>query len=201
MRPAFWRFTSFAFALNTLALGIYGIEDGETSKTIIIAGHKTECVDVGTRLCLLMQRADKGKWELLFEPIEGLHWKWGFRYRIRVREEVVNNPPADASALRFRLVELVARERIPPDELFRITLSSIASEDGRPLIKQLKPNLFIFHDEQVFGCATRAVCESIADRVRQKQRLTIEFTHSQNASAPLTAHRVVDSHSGGSVIP
>jgi len=50
-------------------------------------------------------------WQLWYGPIEGLDFEPGVSYKLRVREYQVPNPPADASSIRWQLLEVVERRR------------------------------------------------------------------------------------------
>jgi len=48
---------------------------------------------------------------LWYGPIEGLDFELGVSYELRVREYQVPNPPADASSIRWQLLEVAERHQ------------------------------------------------------------------------------------------
>jgi heat shock protein HslJ len=93
---ATWRFDSRAPAAN------------ESRERIIqVAGQRAPCSGVGRQLCLQVRTQPGAPWELLYSDIEGFDWTMGVEYVLRVRETTVANPPADASSLRWTLLEVL----------------------------------------------------------------------------------------------
>ncbi|MBN4665515.1 META and DUF4377 domain-containing protein [Pandoraea nosoerga] len=69
-----------------------------------------DCVGVAPRKCLRVRDADdsgKAQWELWYAHIDGFEWKPGVEYRVKIHGEPVENPPADASSMRWTLVEVI----------------------------------------------------------------------------------------------
>lgn len=54
-----------------------------------------------------VRRGRDGPWELFYDQIQGFEFEPGFTYELRVRVSNVDHPPADASSLRYELVEVV----------------------------------------------------------------------------------------------
>jgi len=48
-----------------------------------------------------------GEWQNFYDQIEGFEWEPGYTYELRVAVHQVENPPADASSLRYELIEVV----------------------------------------------------------------------------------------------
>lgn len=77
------------------------------------------CQGVGERMCLQVQKidednqqqADINNWSLFYAPIKGFNYELGHIYKIRVQE--IQLPaaqvPADASSIRYELLEVVDR--------------------------------------------------------------------------------------------
>jgi hypothetical protein len=78
-------------------------------KTLHVAGTLADCVGVGPQKCLRVRESPDDAWTLLYDPIEGFSYEEGYAYELRIREEHVPDPPADASAIRRILVEVVSR--------------------------------------------------------------------------------------------
>ncbi|WP_199154347.1 META and DUF4377 domain-containing protein [Chromobacterium sp. ASV23] len=79
-------------------------------KFIYVAAERKPCSGVAPMQCLQV-RADKNQpWQLHYGEIEGFQPEPGVAYRLRVKEVKVNNPPADASSIRWILDMVVEQE-------------------------------------------------------------------------------------------
>lgn len=79
------------------------------SKTLWVAHYRVDCVGVGPQKCLLIKEEQYSPWELFYGQIEGFDYVEGYGYELRVLEEKIDNPPADSSAIRVNLVEVINR--------------------------------------------------------------------------------------------
>ncbi|VVD94133.1 META and DUF4377 domain-containing protein [Pandoraea anhela] len=79
-------------------------------RVLDIDSQMADCVGVAPRKCLRVRAADdsgKSQWELWYAHIDGFDWKPGVEYRVKIHGEPVANPPADASSMRWTLVEVI----------------------------------------------------------------------------------------------
>jgi heat shock protein HslJ len=75
-----------------------------------VDSQMADCVGVAQRKCLRVRNADdsgKAPWELWYAHIDGFAWKPGVEYRVKIHGEPIANPPADASNMRWTLVEVI----------------------------------------------------------------------------------------------
>ena len=80
-----------------------------------VAPTKIDCVGVAPMKCLQVREMDgdkAGEWHAQSAPIEGFDFVEGFKYRILVRSEKVENPPADASSIKYMLVKLLEKNPV-----------------------------------------------------------------------------------------
>lgn len=77
--------------------------------TLYVNSQKVECVGVGPQQCLQVRRSEDQSWSFFYDEIVGFTFEPGFVYTLIVREENVENPPADASSKRFILQEVVSK--------------------------------------------------------------------------------------------
>jgi hypothetical protein len=82
-------------------------------KTILVGPEKAECVGVGPMECYLVKENPEDEWQYFYDPIEGFEWDAGYTYELRVAVYPVENPPADASSLRYELLEVVDKVETP----------------------------------------------------------------------------------------
>ena len=81
---------------------------GEGQDIIVnVAGQRAPCTGVAPMLCLQVRTQPGAAWQLHYSDIEGFDWQSGTEYVIRVREEAVANPPADAPSKRWVLLEVL----------------------------------------------------------------------------------------------
>lgn len=85
--------------------------------TYWVNSNKKKCVGVGEMSCLQIQKSDtldfSKKWELFYDQIEGFTYEPGYLYKIKVRTDTIENPPADASSIRYTLVEVLEKKQDP----------------------------------------------------------------------------------------
>jgi hypothetical protein len=68
-----------------------------------------DCLGVGPQKCYQVKARPEDEYRLFYSPIQGFQYEPGYEYQITVLVERVNNPPADASALSYRLVEVISK--------------------------------------------------------------------------------------------
>ena len=108
--------------LVTLATG--GCSDGtgddgagpSIEKEILVAHFLSDCVGVGPQQCLNVRESAEAEWTLQYDPIEGFEYEAGYDYRLRIRETTVANPPADASSIRWSLIEELEKTPVATTE-------------------------------------------------------------------------------------
>ncbi|UTH75734.1 META and DUF4377 domain-containing protein [Chromobacterium sp. IIBBL 290-4] len=80
-------------------------------KFIYVAAERKPCSGVAPMQCLQV-RDDKAKpWQLHYGEIEGFKPEPGVAYRLRIKEVKVDNPPADASSIRW-ILDLVVEQEV-----------------------------------------------------------------------------------------
>ncbi|TJZ74027.1 META and DUF4377 domain-containing protein [Chitiniphilus eburneus] len=82
-----------------------------TEKVLRIAAETRPCSGVGKMECLQVRESPEQDWQLLYQGIEGFEPQPGVAYIVRVREERVDNPPADAPDRRLVLIEVLQETR------------------------------------------------------------------------------------------
>jgi heat shock protein HslJ len=76
-------------------------------KTLFVAPVTVECEGAGPQRCNLVRENQDDEWGLYYDQIEGFEYQEGYLYELLVNEENVNDPPADASSISLKLVEVV----------------------------------------------------------------------------------------------
>lgn len=82
---------------------------GDDEAFLIVKGQKAECMGVGPMECLQVKYSfDQPEWENFFANIQGFEFTEGESALLKVKTTKIENPPADASNIRYDLVETVA---------------------------------------------------------------------------------------------
>lgn len=80
--------------------------------TLYVGPELVECVGVGPMQCMLVTENPAEKPQFFYSQIEGFEFESGFSYALRVRIEPVANAPADASSLKYTLIEVLSKEPV-----------------------------------------------------------------------------------------
>lgn len=80
-------------------------------KILTIAPGLVDCTGVVRQKCMQVREEGQTEWQLFYDKIEGFAHNPDYRYRLIVQIEKVENPPADASSLKYKLVRLL--EKMP----------------------------------------------------------------------------------------
>jgi heat shock protein HslJ len=88
------------------------VESSSAVKTLQVAPSRVACTGVAPQMCLQVRESADAAWSLLYEEIAGFAYVPGYLYEIRIKEETVANPPADASAIRRTLVAIVSKTAV-----------------------------------------------------------------------------------------
>lgn len=97
--------------------GNQAITDKNAENVYWVNSWQRTCQGVSERMCLQVQRMDTNSkqkpaldaWQLFYAPIEGFNYALGFVYQIRVKETQLPaaQVPADASSIRYQMLELI----------------------------------------------------------------------------------------------
>lgn len=97
-------------------------------KTIFVGPIMVDCEGVGPRKCLLVKENPDDEYTLFYDPIEGFEYKEGYEYELLVKVESVEDPPADASSIKWTLLEEVNKTVSLEGRLWK--LESYLNGDG-----------------------------------------------------------------------
>jgi heat shock protein HslJ len=94
-------------------------ESSETAGRVITAWvgpELVDCVGVAPQQCMQVKTNPDGEYTLFYDQIDGFDFQEGYEYEIQVLVEPVPNPPADASALKYTLVEVVSQTPVTAEQ-------------------------------------------------------------------------------------
>ena len=84
----------------------------EEIKTIFVGPELMDCVGIGPQKCMLVRESPDKKWTYFYDNINGFDFEKGYEYELQVQITQIDNPPADASSLRYELVEITSKNQI-----------------------------------------------------------------------------------------
>ncbi len=70
------------------------------------------CVGVSPQLCLQVKEAGQENWTYFYDQIDGFTYEPGYLYQLRVKKETISNPAADASSIKWTLVEEISKTAV-----------------------------------------------------------------------------------------
>ena len=97
---------AFVTLLIFLSLGAGACSEGGVVR-MWIGPDLVDCVGVGPRQCLLVKESEDADWEFFYDGIEGFEHIEGVFYVLEVEITEIEDPPADASSLHYRLLRIV----------------------------------------------------------------------------------------------
>jgi len=80
-----------------------------TEKIIYVNGRTVPCTGVAPQQCWQVKESMSNDWTLYYEQIKGFDYEQGYVYKLRVREEIIPNPPADGSSREWVLVDVLEK--------------------------------------------------------------------------------------------
>lgn len=83
-------------------------------KTVYVGPELVDCVGVAPQKCLQVKENPGDEYTLFYGQIEGFEYEEGYEYKLVVREEKIENPPADAPDFKWTLVEVVSKSPVQP---------------------------------------------------------------------------------------
>lgn len=93
----------------TLSISCRDNNDVGTQSIWLVADHKVDCIGVSPMRCMLVKRETDQDWVRFYFGIEGFEYTEGYEYKIIVNEREIENPPADASSIRYVLVSILEK--------------------------------------------------------------------------------------------
>ena len=82
--------------------------------TLYVGPEKVDCVGVAPQECLLVRDSPDDEYEFFYSQINGFDYEPGYEYELLVQKTPVENPPADASSIKWTLIEVVSKTPVTP---------------------------------------------------------------------------------------
>lgn len=84
-----------------------GLEPLFETTTLYVDSKLADCVGVSPQKCMLIKDDPNSDWQMFYDKIEGFDYQEGTKYKIKVKITDVENPPADASSLKYTLIKIL----------------------------------------------------------------------------------------------
>lgn len=108
---------------------------GGQLKTVYVGPELVDCTGVAPQKCMQVKENPEDEYGLFYDQIEGFDYEEGFEYELVVQEEQVENPPADASSVRWVLVSVENKQPVGEMGALQLegpewVLSAYINQDG-----------------------------------------------------------------------
>ncbi|MCU4177176.1 DUF4377 domain-containing protein [Carboxylicivirga sp. N1Y90] len=103
----------------------------EVAKTYYVAPYKVNCTGVSEQSCLLVKHNIDAKWNFFYDNIDGFSHQAGYTYILKVKESPMDNPPADASNIRYELMEIKDQRKVRQDLISIYDIWGIVALNGQ----------------------------------------------------------------------
>lgn len=101
-------FLKLALVFTLMAVSIAGAQIA-TEKIWYVGPEMVPCTGVSEQMCLQVRENPQENYTLFYGTIGGFCYRPGFEYVIKVKEEPVLNPPADAPSMNWTLVDVISK--------------------------------------------------------------------------------------------
>ncbi len=95
-----------------LVLGACQFQNGSSQQILYVDSKQVECTGVMLQQCLLVKTSEEADWEYFYDSINGFEYETGYYYKLAVKTSKIENPPQDASAISYALVEVLEKRCI-----------------------------------------------------------------------------------------
>jgi len=172
------------FLFSAMLLGCGNEEESSLVKDLYINHYKSECHSFALTLCLQSRAEQTDDWSFFSGAIEGFEYEWGYRYKIKVAVENIDNPPEDSSSVKYTLLEIEEKVKEPTTSLFDISASRTSG-----LVTKISDNLYSLYADKTFTCITTE-CEAVDSLIAQDMAILFEFKHQPDPTGPLTLTKI-----------
>ncbi|MEN8186808.1 MAG: DUF4377 domain-containing protein [Bacteroidota bacterium] len=125
----------------------------DETKHIYVADHLADCVGVAPQKCMLVKDKVDDNWSNFYDNIEGFTYEEGYEYLLKVEVETIKNPPADASSLKYTLVEVLEKNKTQQEQDSLVNKWKVVSMSGVDKFEKNPTISFDKTDNQISGFA------------------------------------------------
>lgn len=92
--------------------------DMETADAYEINFHQVICYGEGAQWCMQVKNKNEKDWTFHYDQIEGFKYDWGYNYTVSVDKIKIDNPPQDASSIKWVLKSVLKKEKAAENSSF-----------------------------------------------------------------------------------
>jgi hypothetical protein len=137
---------------------------------LTIYHYKIPCMGENIQLCYQAQK-NNSEPQLFYDQIEGFDYEWGYNYTVSVEKVPVANPMADASSFKYKLKNIIRKDKILQDETFELPLKM----EEQSLIESKNDVCYYFGEVEIQ--TGRYSCQEVA------QAQSAIFSHNSKKAA------------------
>ena len=94
-----------------LLVSFFALSCSRGTEKLVVASRQADCIGVAPQKCLLIKRQGSEGWEFWYSGITGFDYEEGYEYVIRIKKDKIDNPPADASSIKYTLKKVISKEK------------------------------------------------------------------------------------------
>ncbi|AVR47509.1 hypothetical protein C7S20_16225 [Christiangramia fulva] len=170
------------FLAQTCAVG--DIEGSGATEMMRINHYKQTAFAESPVLVMLVQKGNETggeDWKYFYDEIEGFDYQPGYIYELQVRKKKVNNPPQDASSIKYILVKVISKNAVETDEEFDINLKW----NGTNFVIAEGDNRYSLLNEYDINC--QDLCDEMTADLENDEEVIGTFLHDADNSLKLVA--------------
>lgn len=174
LKSTFLIITVFILSLNAVSCALKGDDTNTNMVDLRINHFKQTGFGPFAKLVYLAQEGQEigeEDWEYFYDEIEGFNYESGYVYDLKVRKELIENPPEDASSIRYILEKVVSKLEVSAEENFNIRLKW----NGQNFVVTGSDDRLSLFQEYEINCA--ALCTELTTSLEENAEVTGTFVH------------------------
>ena len=175
-------FAGILTSFFSISCSLNGNPSGKPEITEVRINHfRQTAMGEGPYLVYLMQEDGNiggDQWNYLYDGIEGFDFLPGYIYDLRVKKITIENPSADGSSIKYILVNVRNKQKVPENEFFQVNLKSF----GYNFVWADSQNLSLL-GEYAIDCNN--ICVDLTAALEDQTDVTGTFIHGPNQSLVL----------------
>ena len=178
------KFINIFYFLIALILSACTLDEDETrsqSETVNMRIDHFRGVGTGMfpKLVYRIQEGDKigsENWNNLYSEINGFTYEKGFVYDLKIKKMNIQDPPQDASSIKYELQEMISKTAVAADTQFSIDLKWVF-DDGNNLlfVNRNSETGYTILDQLTIDCSD--LCDDLATKLAQPVKVSGVFQH------------------------
>ena len=105
-----FEFVAICFAMFTFSSCSSAPKNkNSATRTLVVASKLVDCSGVGKMKCFVVKDEGTNDWRYLHNSIKDFTYESGYEYVIKVKQDFVKNPAADASSVNYSLIKVVSK--------------------------------------------------------------------------------------------